>query len=288
MLCKSILSSALFCFITRLVIAGTQIVGPIKVPFTGDMFNGILVINAPTMILPDGSIATAGAKTIPVVNGVIDPTHGSVVTLEPNDTATPAGTSYRVQYVPTVGVSYPRFWVVSTSGTPLKVSQVETSTVVAPGFAIPPAQLSNPGGVKGDILVWTGTAWLRLPAGNDGQVLTVSQAQATGLRYTTPSGGATYLSLPFSSTPVFDWSLATTYKMPVTGPVTDQTFPNVPAGQTISLILCQDATGNRPWTWATRVHGVTGIGQTANKCSTYRFLSDGDNLYLDGVANINQ
>jgi len=147
------------------LLAATQIQDTILVPFTGEKFNGNLVIAAPTMVLPNGSTATAHSKTVTVSGGIVS------FFLEPNDTALPAGTSYRVQYQPGPGhgPSYVRFWIVPTSGTAVRVSQVETQTVASPSLLLLLSQLSPLGCTGGQILgILNGSVACVAPSANPG------------------------------------------------------------------------------------------------------------------------
>lgn len=71
----------------------------------------------------------------------------------------------------------------SINGSQLTISGPNGSTVT-----IPAATAISPLTTKGDVYVF-GSTDTRLPAGAEGQVLTVSAAATTGLAWTTPSGG---------------------------------------------------------------------------------------------------
>lgn len=45
------------------------------------------------------------------------------------------------------------------------------------------------GTTKGDVLVYNGTAWTRMPVGTNGQVVTADSAQTLGVKWATPSSG---------------------------------------------------------------------------------------------------
>ena len=104
------------------------------------------------------------------------------------------------------------------------------------------------------------------------------------------SSGAAFgfTNVAFSATPVFDASVANTFKITLTGNVTSSTLVNVAPGQPVNFIVCQDATGSRTMSWPANVKGVTTIGSTASKCSAQRFVYDGTNAFATGAGVTNQ
>jgi hypothetical protein len=88
-----------------------------------------------------------------VSNGVVD------ITLEPNDAASPSGTSYKARYYLSDGTAYEETWVVPTSQTPVKVADIRTATTPLPGYTISLPQLAQGGASTGQCLTWTGTSW---------------------------------------------------------------------------------------------------------------------------------
>ena len=104
-------------------------------------------------------------------------------------------------------------------------------------------------------------------------------------------GGAVISGLnavSFSATPTFDAKLGNTQKITLTGNVTSSTLSNATAGEQINFIICQDATGNRTFTWPSNVKGGMTIGSTASKCSAQSFIFDGTNAYAlsSGVTSM--
>lgn len=94
--------------------------------------------------------------------------------------------------------------------------------------------------------------------------------------------GSLYTALTtvtFSATPTFDASLGNSFKITLTGNVTSSTLSNPQAGQLISWLICQDATGSRTFVWPTNVKGGMTIGSTLSTCSAQNFLYDGTNAY---------
>jgi hypothetical protein len=100
-------------------------------------FRGRLVIIGPDMTTASGKTVVRSRQEITIDNGSIQ------VSLEPNDTATPANTFYVVQYFPRQGANWSEQWIVPTSATPLKVHQVR---VISSGglWPVPPPQQQLP------------------------------------------------------------------------------------------------------------------------------------------------
>jgi hypothetical protein len=172
---------AAFLLLSGLALAGTGIQDTLKYP-DGTLASGRAEVTLFTpFFTPGNEPIGAGKQTLTITNGVVD------ITLEPNDTGTPAGTSYAVRFFLTRG-TYLQYWVVPTSVTPLKIKDVAVSTIPTPALTIALSQLSGLGAVRGDLIAF-GTAWSRLPAGANGQVLTVDSTQALGLKWSSPAGG---------------------------------------------------------------------------------------------------
>lgn len=100
-------------------------------------FRGRIVIIGPDMTTAAGKTVVRSRMEISTNDGAIS------VSLEPNDTATPANTFYVVQYFPQKGTNWSEQWVVPTSATPLKVHQVR---VISSGgmWPVPPPQQQMP------------------------------------------------------------------------------------------------------------------------------------------------
>jgi hypothetical protein len=77
--------------------------------------------------------------------------------------------------------------------------------------------------------------------------------------------------ITFSATPTFSATVNLNY-MSLTGNVTSSTLAAGKNGQSISFVLCQDATGSRTFTWPSTVRGGMTIGSTASKCSSQMFI----------------
>lgn len=96
-------------------------------------FGGRIVIIGPDMTTAAGKTVVRSMMEISTNDGAIS------VSLEPNDTATPANTFYVVRYFPQRGTNWSEQWIVPTSETPLKVHQVR---IISSGglWPVPPQQ----------------------------------------------------------------------------------------------------------------------------------------------------
>ncbi len=74
----------------------------------------------------------------------------------------------------------------------------------------------------------------------------------------------------YSATPTFVSTSNLNY-ISLTGSVTSSTLAAGANGQTINLVICQDATGSRAFVWPATVRGGGTIGSTASTCSSQRF-----------------
>jgi len=108
----------------------------------GTLLETTIVLSWSTFTSFDGHVNPAGSLSTDVVNGKL------LISLEPNDTATPSGTSYTARYS---GSTAHETWVVPTSGSPIPLSAVRVVTPPTPSY-LPPAFVSIPG-------VWDNTAW---------------------------------------------------------------------------------------------------------------------------------
>jgi hypothetical protein len=100
----------------------------------------------------------------------------------------------------------------------------------------------------------------------------------------TSSGGALYV-VPFSSTPIFDASQGSVLEITLTGNVASSTFVNAAAGQTISIILCQDSVGGHAFVPPVNVQWSTLGTTTPGYCAAEQFAFDGTTaFYLGPIA----
>lgn len=98
---------------------------------TGEPFEGRIVVLSPNMTTASGRTVLRGRTELYISNGIIS------IDLEPNDTSTPPGTRYVVQYYPRRGPAWSEHWNVPTSATPVLVSDVRVLTS-------PPASSTGP------------------------------------------------------------------------------------------------------------------------------------------------
>lgn len=97
----------------------------------------------------------------------------------------------------------------------------------------------------------------------------------------TSSGGVLYV-VPFSTTPTFDASQGSVLEITLTGNVTSSTFANATAGQTISIILCQDSVGGHTFVPPVNVQWSTVGTTTPSYCAAEQFAFDGTTAYYLG------
>lgn len=112
----------------------TTVSDTIYLPVGADKFVGRVQIDAPSLTY-GGVTYTRQTKTYTVTDGTLS------VTLVPNDAATPSGTSYTVRYYAAGRQPWSEIWVVPTSVSTLKVSDVRTATVPSPSMSVSPSQL---------------------------------------------------------------------------------------------------------------------------------------------------
>lgn len=135
-----------------------------------------------------GEFTTAGGDSIRGDQITVAVKAGAFrVELEPNNGASPSGTSYAVRYF--LGrTSRLEHWVVPVSATAVKIKDVWVSTVPTPAVTVLLSQLLG-WEAKGDLVAGSATAWSRLGVGTDGQVLTADSTQALGVKWAAGGGG---------------------------------------------------------------------------------------------------
>ena len=118
-----------FVLLCGVALAGTRIQDTVKYP-DGTLASGRAEVTLFTpFFTPGNEPIGAGKQTLTITNGAVD------ITLEPNDTASPSGTSYAVRFFLTRG-TYLQYWVIPTSATPLKIKDVVITTVPTPALSV--------------------------------------------------------------------------------------------------------------------------------------------------------
>lgn len=103
--------------------------------------------------------------------------------------------------------------------------------------------------------------------------------------------GAQTNVVAFSATPTFDASLGSIQQITLTGNVTSSSIINLTAGQELTFLIIQDATGGHTFAWPAGMHGPMTIGGNASKSSVQQFLSTttaASGLYAVTSGVINQ
>jgi hypothetical protein len=102
----------------------------------GSLAEGRLIVSWPTFRIGSCQVI-AGQVSVAVASGALN------IQLYPNDAATPSGTSYRVAYYLKSGRVTTEYWVVPTSGVPVILAVVRSSSVAAPAVVVSQAQVTN-------------------------------------------------------------------------------------------------------------------------------------------------
>lgn len=142
---------------------------------TGGYFSGRIVITAPNQLTWEGRTYVGWQKTVRVnQNGAFNES------LVPNESSEPAGTSYRVQYVPTQGDTWVEYWVVPASSDPLKIADIRLLLPPDPVLTINPSRI-EPGPI-GYCLVsgQSGTGWEPCKGG-DQSIFVIPISEVTSL-----------------------------------------------------------------------------------------------------------
>ena len=82
------------------------------------------------------------------------------VTLVPNDSCVPSGTSYTVTWMLTSGQQWTETWIVPTSASPVSVDSVVVSRPPNQNYVIQWQQMGQNGASAGQAPVWSGSAWV--------------------------------------------------------------------------------------------------------------------------------
>ncbi len=99
---------------------------------------------------------------------------------------------------------------------------------------------------------------------------------------------AGFAAIAYASVPTFDGGVANTFKITLKGNVTGSRLTNATAGEHLSFIVCQDASGGRNFAWPSNVKGGAILGLKAGACSAQSFIFDGTNAYALAPGVIDQ
>ena len=84
-----------------------------------------------------------------------------------------------------------------------------------------------------------------------------------------------FVTVPFSATPVFNLTLGNTFQLTLSGNVTSSTVnqPGITAGQLLYLIVCQDGSGNRIFTFpASFLAPLPSVTVVGNQCTATTWI----------------
>jgi hypothetical protein len=124
-----------FFLCTLPLLAGTRIVDRLQTA-DGKPAEGALTISWPPF-MSNGKTIQKDTLRLQVVSGAVN------VTLEPNDTAFPPGTSYTVEFQSKAGVKSLEYWIVPTSASPVTIGAIRTNTIPTPNLIVAPGQTSS-------------------------------------------------------------------------------------------------------------------------------------------------
>lgn len=108
-----------------------------------------------------------------------------------------------------------------------------------------------------------------------------------------PTVTAGLVTVPYALIPTFDCSLVSpsglvTFEMTLTGNVTSSNITNVQAGQLVTFILIQDATGGRTFVYPAVVNNTTDINPAVSGITVQSFIARANgSLYPVGPATYN-
>lgn len=123
----------------------------------GSVANGRIEITNRQFTTSEGKTVLRGKIDVQIVNGLVS------FSLEANDTAQPAGTSYRVSYRMSDGRQWLETWLVPTPGgsacpaSPCKVHQLRVTVPPTPAVQIKLTQIPQDGATEDQRIAWDDT-----------------------------------------------------------------------------------------------------------------------------------
>lgn len=118
---------------------------------------------------------------------------------------------------------------------------------------------------------------------DDGNLATATTNFTNAVR----NGSAKLVAVAFGATPIFDASTGNVFEITLTGNVTSSTIPNILPGQSITMIIHQDATGGRTFVPPVTMP-LADIGAAVNQTSVQKFVVNaaGSALYPVGPLTL--
>lgn len=133
----------------------------------GSPATGLVTIQWQQFTNSSGNVIPAGSLVVNIPSasaGLL------TVSLEPNTSAAPSGTSYKVQYRLDGAQPFLRYWYVPISNSPVTIGTVEFPPIglVGATAAVNPTQILQNGANLNDVLTWNGSYWQPKPGGGGG------------------------------------------------------------------------------------------------------------------------
>jgi hypothetical protein len=282
---------------------GTTLANPVVTDGLGNFFfyapTGVYTIvyfdpigRIPTTVFPDQQVVTQGggsvssiALTMPAEFSV----SGSPVTSSGTFAVTKANESANTVYAgPATGAAAaPTFRALVAADITGLAGSVSSVTLAVSAGTLFTASVTgtNP-------ITTTGTFTLNLNFANMSANTFIAgpssgSAAAPTARLITAADLPALNAMSFSATPTFNAGVYDSFSMTLTGNVISSTISNPTAGQTITFILTQDATGGRTFTYASNVRGWSNVDTNANAVTVQSFIWDGTNWRATGPGSTN-
>jgi hypothetical protein len=232
--------------------------------------NGLSVASAPAFSAITTGTNTAATMTVGSGSTLTYATGGVINATTADLATTTANAPYWIHVSPAISGNQSTYTVGGFSINPSTGAMVVPGLIAAGGTTA--GYIDLPGG--GAATPATGSILIQAPSTvTTAYTRTLAGTAASGVSYWTNSSGVMTEGIltpenvvTFSATPTFSaTSLSNTITL--TGNVTSSTLAAGFGGQTMTLTVCQDATGSRTFVFPTNWHGAMTIGTTASKCS---------------------